>query len=126
MDFLVPQALRVNPTQYDGTAKITAKILDEEAERYDIPAFMDNVRGMDKLYSRENLTTMQVNVGYKCNLTCTHCFLECGPNKTEMMTKETMDMCLKAFKRGGFQVMDITGGSPEMNPNLEYLIEEAQ
>ena len=118
-------ALRVNPTQYDGTAKITAKILDEEAERYDIPAFMDNVRGMDKLYSRENLTTMQVNVGYKCNLTCTHCFLECGPNKTEMMTKETMDMCLKAFKRGGFQVMDITGGSPEMNPNLEYLIEEA-
>ena len=118
-------ALRVNPTQYDGTAKITAKILDEEAERYDIPAFMDNVRGMDKLYSRENITTMQVNVGYKCNLTCTHCFLECGPNKTEMMTKETMDMCLKAFKRGGFQVMDITGGSPEMNPNLEYLIEEA-
>ena len=118
-------ALRVNPTQYDGTAKITAKILDEEAERYDIPAFMDNVRGMDKLYSRENLTTMQVNVGYKCNLTCTHCFLECGPNKTEMMTKETMDMCLKAFKRGGFQVMDITGGSPEMNPNLECLIEEA-
>ena len=118
-------ALRVNPTQYDGTAKITAKILDEEAERYDIPAFMDNVRGMDKLYSRENLTTMQVNVGYKCNLTCTHSFLECGPNKTEMMTKETMDMCLKAFKRGGFQVMDITGGSPEMNPNLEYLIEEA-
>lgn len=118
-------ALRVNPTQYDGTAKITAKLLDEEAERYDIPAFMDNVRGMDKLYSRENLTTMQVNVGYKCNLTCTHCFLECGPNKTEMMTKETMDMCLKAFKRGGFQVMDITGGSPEMNPNLEYLIEEA-
>lgn len=118
-------ALRVNPTQYDGTAKITAKILDEEAERYDIPAFMDNVRGMDKLYSRENLTTMQVNVGYKCNLTCTHCFLECGPNKTEMMTKETMDMCLKAFKRGGFQVMDITGGSPEINPNLEYLIEEA-
>ena len=116
-------ALRVNPTQYDGTAKITAKILDEEAERYDIPAFMDNVRGMDKLYSRENLTTMQVNVGYKCNLTCTHCFLECGPNKTEMMTKETMDMCLKAFKRGGFQVMDITGGSPEMNPNLEYLID---
>ena len=118
-------ALRVNPTQFDGVTKITAKILEEEAERYDIPAFLENVRGMDKLYSREKLTTMQVNVGYKCNLSCTHCFLECGPHKTEMMTKETMDACLKAFRLGGFKTMDITGGSPEMNPHLEYFIEEA-
>ena len=118
-------ALRVNPTRFDGVTKITAKILEEEARRYDIPAFLDNVRGMDTLHSREKLTTMQVNVGYKCNLSCTHCFLECGPHKTEMMTKETMDTCLKAFRLGGFQTMDITGGSPEMNPNLEYFIEEA-
>lgn len=118
-------ALRVNPTQYDDNKKITAQLLQEETERYDIPAFMDNVKGMDKLYSKDELSTMQVNVGYKCNLSCTHCFLECGPHKTEMMTKETMDMCLKAFKLGGFKTMDITGGSPEMNPNLEYFIAEA-
>ena len=118
-------ALRVNPTQFDGVTKITMKILEEEAARYDIPAFMENVRGMDKLCSREKLTTMQVNVGYKCNLSCSHCFLECGPHKTEMMTKETMDTCLKAFRLGGFKTMDITGGSPEMNPNLEYFIAEA-
>ena len=118
-------ALRVNPTQFDGNTKITAKVLKEETERYDIPEFMDNVRGMDKLYSKEQLTTMQVNVGYRCNLSCTHCFLECGPNKTETMSKETMDMCLKVFKDNGFKTMDITGGSPEMNPNIEYFITEA-
>lgn len=118
-------ALRVNPTQFDGNKKITAKVLKEEADRYDIPEFMDNVRGMDKLFSKEKLTTMQVNVGYKCNLSCTHCFLECGPDKKEEMSKETMDMCLKVFRRDGFKIMDITGGEPTMNPNIEYFIEEA-
>lgn len=118
-------AVRVNPTQFDGDKKITAKVLKEEAERYDIPEFMENVRGMDKLYSKEKLTTMQVNVGYKCNLTCTHCFLECGPDKKEEMSKETMDMCLQVFRRDGFKIMDITGGEPTMNPNIEYFIEEA-
>lgn len=118
-------ALCVNPTQFDGNKKITAKVLKEESDRYDIPEFMDNVRGMDKLFSREKLTTMQVNVGYKCNLTCSHCFLECGPDKKEEMSKETMDMCLEVFKRDGFKIMDITGGEPTMNPNIEYFIEEA-
>ena len=115
----------VNPTQYDKNAKITARTLKEEVRRYDIPELMDRVKGVDELYSKEQLTTMQVNVGYRCNLSCAHCFLECGPDKTEMMSKETMDQCLQAFKTGGFKTMDITGGSPEMNPNLTYLIEAA-
>ena len=118
-------ALRVNPTQFDGNKKITAEVLKEETERYDIPEFLDNVKGIDKLYSKEQLTTMQVNVGYRCNLACTHCFLECGPHKTETMSKETMDMCLEVFKKNGFKTMDITGGSPEMNPEIEYFITEA-
>ena len=115
----------VNPTQYDKNAKITARTLKEEVRRYDIPELMDRVKCVDELYSKEQLTTMQVNVGYRCNLSCAHCFLECGPDKTEMMSKETMDQCLQAFKTGGFRTIDITGGSPEMNPNLTYFIEAA-
>lgn len=116
---------QVNPTQLDGEKKITLDILEEEAKRYDIPDFMEQVKGMNKLYTREKLTTMQVNVGYRCNLSCTHCFLECGPHKTEEMTKGTMEQCLEVFRKNQFQIMDITGGSPEMNPNLEYFITEA-
>lgn len=118
-------AQSVNPTQYDKTKQISLKALDEEQKRYDIPELMSQVKGMDILYSRERLSTMQVNVGYRCNLSCTHCFLECGPKRTEEMSKETMKQCLLAFQTGGFETMDITGGSPEMNPNLEYLIAEA-
>lgn len=118
-------ALGVNPTRYDKVEKITVKTLREEMRRYQIPEFMSDVQDLDGLYSRQSLTTMQVNVGYQCNLSCTHCFLECGPNKTEQMTKETMQQCLRAFAAGGFEIMDVTGGSPEMNPHLAYFIEEA-
>lgn len=68
---------------------------------------------------------MQVNVGYACNLACTHCYLECDPARTETMSRETMENVLAAFRIGGFTTLDITGGSPEMNPHLEWLIEQA-
>ena len=68
---------------------------------------------------------MQVNVGYACSLACTHCYLECDPARTETMSRETMEDVLAAFRIGGFATLDITGGSPEMNPHLEWLIEQA-
>ena len=71
------------------------------------------------------LDTMQVNVTYACNLACNHCYLQCSPRNTEAMSRETMEAALKAFKAGGYRVMDITGGSPEMNPNTEWFIDEA-
>ena len=77
------------------------------------------------LLSTATLTTMQVNVGYRCNLACTHCYLECSPQRSELMSRATMEAVLAAFKTGGYRVMDITGGSPEMNPELEWFIEQA-
>ena len=68
---------------------------------------------------------MQVNVTYRCNLACNHCYLSCSPKNEECMTRETMEAVLAAFETGGFKVMDITGGSPEMNPELEWFIGEA-
>lgn len=37
-----------------------------------------------------------------------------------------MQACLEAFERGGFSVVDITGGAPEMNPELEWFLREWQ
>ena len=76
------------------------------------------------LYTAE-MQTMQVNVTYKCNLACNHCYLECGPKNTQCMSRETMEAVLAAFKTGGYKTMDITGGSPEMNPDIEWFIGEA-
>lgn len=114
-----------NTESLDFGKPITLRDLENEADRYDIPPILDQVKGISELTSKTELTTMQVNVGYRCNLACTHCFLECGPKRQEMMTLETMDQCLQVFQKNNFKVMDITGGSPEMNPSLPHLIEEA-
>lgn len=74
----------------------------------------------------DRMETVQVNVGYRCNLACKHCHLSCGPNRTEMMSKETMEAVLAVVKANpSMKTVDITGGSPEMNPNMEWFIREA-
>ncbi|MGC8660352.1 MAG: radical SAM protein, partial [Desulfomonilaceae bacterium] len=68
-------------------------------------------------------TTLQINVGLLCNQMCRHCHLEAGPARSEVMNRKTMDEVVAYAKRACFQVVDITGGAPEMNPNLGHLIE---
>ncbi|MCQ2752126.1 MAG: hypothetical protein MJ189_03415, partial [Coriobacteriales bacterium] len=75
-------------------------------------------------YTNDTLGTLQVNVGYMCNIACRHCHLSCGPNRTEIMTRDTMQACIDAYKLGGFKSMDITGGAPEMNPDYEWFLEQ--
>ena len=98
--------------------------LIESCERAGVPPF-ETLVPEEYASTNEQLTNLQVNVGYRCNLACTHCFLDCGPNREECMSRETMEDVLRAFKKHGFKVLDITGGSPEMNPNLEWFIDEA-
>ncbi|MHB8972698.1 MAG: arsenosugar biosynthesis radical SAM (seleno)protein ArsS, partial [Pirellulaceae bacterium] len=46
-----------------------------------------------------HLEVLQVNVGKVCNQSCRHCHVEAGPNRTEEMTRETMQACLDAMSR---------------------------
>jgi radical SAM/Cys-rich protein len=70
------------------------------------------------------LTTLQVNVGKMCNQACKHCHVDAGPDRQEIMTRETMQMCLDAVDRLGTQIVDLTGGAPEMNPDFRWFVEE--
>ena len=71
---------------------------------------------------RDQTTTLQINVGLLCNQTCRHCHLDAGPHRREVMTAETVDQVIAYAGRSGFAVADITGGAPELNPNLDRLI----
>jgi radical SAM/Cys-rich protein len=73
--------------------------------------------------TRDKITTLQINVGLLCNQTCRHCHLEAGPNSEEIMSAETVDQVVAFAQRFPFEVIDITGGAPEMNPNLVAMIE---
>ena len=73
------------------------------------------------------IDTLQVNVGKLCNQTCTHCHVDAGPTRTEIMTRETADAVLDVVRRyPELHTMDITGGAPEMNPHFEYLVERCR
>lgn len=67
----------------------------------------------------------QMNIGYMCNQTCKHCHVDAGPDRKEIMTKETMEECLTLIAKYKFPTIDITGGAPEMNPNFRWFVEEA-
>jgi radical SAM/Cys-rich protein len=71
---------------------------------------------------RDETSTLQMNVGLLCNQTCRHCHLEAGPDRREIMTDRTVDQVVAYAERSGFSVADITGGAPELNPNLTRLI----
>ncbi|WP_243310670.1 arsenosugar biosynthesis radical SAM (seleno)protein ArsS [Fundidesulfovibrio agrisoli] len=64
------------------------------------------------------LDVLQVNVGLKCNLACTHCHLEAGPHRTEVMDEATLDKVARAALEVRPALVDVTGGSPELNPGL--------
>ena len=88
-----------------------------------VPPFISMVPAEHRV-TNDVLSTQQINVGYKCNLACKHCHLQCGPGRTEEMSRETMQACLDAFEVGGFTSVDITGAAPEMNPDLEWFLGE--
>lgn len=73
--------------------------------------------------TRGQTTTLQVNVGLICNQACHHCHLEAGPDRREVMDARTMAAVVACADRFRFRVIDITGGAPELNPNLGELIE---
>ena len=88
---------------------------------------MNFVERIDDSYKRTaDVHTLQVNVGKKCNITCTHCHVNAGPGRTESMTMETVDNVLDTLRKFDFKVLDITGGEPTMNPHFKYLIENAR
>ncbi|OUJ74446.1 arsenosugar biosynthesis radical SAM (seleno)protein ArsS [Hymenobacter crusticola] len=96
-----------------------------EAEGAQLPAFATRLREAGLLPLRPtSISVMQINVGKMCNQTCRHCHVDAGPDRTEIMTRETMQLCLDALAQTDISVVDLTGGAPEMNPDFRWLVEQ--
>src|ERR1700680_4680525 len=74
----------------------------------------------------EEIRVFQINVGKLCNQTCRHCHVDAGPDRREMMTRETMVLCLDALDKTKIPTVDITGGAPELNPDFRWLVSECR
>lgn len=102
------------------------EILSEKTPTgFEPDAFATKLRQADLFPLRPtHIEILQINVGKMCNQTCKHCHVDAGPDRKEIMTRETMQSCLEVIKNGSFTSIDITGGAPEMNPNFRWFIEE--
>ncbi len=79
--------------------------------------------GYYPLRARE-VVTLQTNIGYKCNLSCTHCHVEASPDRAEMMSLSTVYRLIDVLRKNReITTVDITGGSPELNPHFAYFVE---
>src|SRR5258708_22961318 len=65
---------------------------------------------------RGRLETLQVNLGYRCNQSCVHCHVGAGPQRTEEMTAEIVDLVVAVLRHRAIPTLDITGGAPELQP----------
>ena len=74
------------------------------------------------------MNVLQINVGRLCNLACKHCHVEAGPNRTEVMSKEVMEACLKAYTNWGFETIDIrrSGDESELQMVRRRMLQDMQ
>ena len=92
----------------------------------ELPTFREKIATSNQhpLHTKK-LEILQLNLGYMCNQVCEHCHVDAGPDRKEIMTKETMEYCLDVIRDAGVHTLDLTGGAPEMNPNFRWFVEEA-
>ncbi len=74
----------------------------------------------------KGIDILQVNLGYRCNMSCKHCHIQAGPSREEMMERETVEIVLRVLTDNDIKTLDITGGAPELNPHFRYLVKAAR
>jgi len=107
----------------DNQLKFLSNGIFREGE---LPYFKDKIAETGHFPLKpKKLEILQLNLGYMCNQVCSHCHVDAGPDRKEIMTVETMKQCLEVIKTTGAHTLDLTGGAPEMNPNFRWFVEEA-
>lgn len=76
--------------------------------------------------NRDQLITLQINLGYRCNQSCVHCHVNAGPTRTEMMDSETLMLIPEVLTARNITTLDLTGGAPELHEGFRLLVGEAR
>ena len=77
--------------------------------------------------TKNKITVLQINLGRKCNLACTHCHVEASPKRTEELSPDVCQQLIEVINRfPQLQTIDLTGGAPEMNYGFRPLVEAAR
>lgn len=91
-----------------------------------LPTFEEKIKQSQSLPLRpKTLEILQMNLGYMCNQVCTHCHVDAGPDRKEMMSRKTLEKCLQILEKSPVSTLDLTGGAPEMHPDFRWFVAEA-
>jgi len=107
-----------------ASANEQLKIINQQGN---FPQFDDKfeLAGEGPLKATE-IETFQINLGKMCNQVCKHCHVDAGPDRKEIMTRDTMQDCLDILGKNKIPIVDLTGGAPELNPNFKWFVDEVK
>jgi radical SAM/Cys-rich protein len=91
-----------------------------------VPPFAAMISDAALRETKDRLSTLQINLGRLCNLSCKHCHLEAGPERREIMSEPVLNACLRFLREQNFETVDITGGAPELHPRFRDFVSEAR
>lgn len=101
-------------------------VLSHEPYRLSSPVrpFKDALQGP---LTKGSISVLQINLGRRCNLACSHCHVEAGPHRKEELSQTVLEQLLELLDRfPQIQSVDLTGGAPEMNYGFRPLVERAR
>ena len=87
---------------------------------------MSVATGLFPPLKRGRLTTLQVNLGYRCNQSCVHCHVNAGPWRTEMMAPDLLQLLPRILRLRRIGCLDLTGGAPELHSHFRWLVRQAR
>ena len=88
--------------------------------------FVEKLSAHGLTLERGKLRTLQINVGRKCNQACHHCHVDAAPWRTEMMDAAVAARVGAWIAEHRPEIVDITGGAPELNAHFRYFVETAR
>lgn len=99
-------------------------ILEDTGEHFH-ESFIEKIEALEIFpLMATGVEIFQINVGKMCNQVCQHCHVDAGPDRKEIMTRETMQLCLNILAGSTIKTVDLTGGAPELNPEFRWFVAE--
>ncbi len=90
-----------------------------------LPTFVKQLKRENQFpLKTQKLEILQINLGYMCNQVCSHCHVDAGPDRKEIMTEATLNQCLEVMQNHAIATVDLTGGAPEMHPKFRWFVEQ--
>jgi radical SAM/Cys-rich protein len=93
----------------------------------EVPVVTPFRKKLNSPLTKSKITVLQINLGKRCNLACTHCHVEASPKRTEELSPEVCNQLIELIYRfPQIKIVDLTGGAPEMNYGFKPLVEAAR